>query len=128
MLYEVITVDAIHKLQHINVVEGLKLSDDYAVDIVVDKEAGTLTVKDNGIGMTAEEIRKYINQIAFSSAEEFIDRFKDLKDKNQLIGHFGLGFYSSFMVAGKVEIRSLSYRDGAKGAHWSCDGSRNNFV
>src|SRR5512134_3821045 len=82
-------VDAIHKLQHINVVEGLKLAVDY--------DAGTLTVRDNGIGMTAEEIRKYINQIAFSSAEEFIDKFKDLKDKNQLIGHFGLGFYSSFM-------------------------------
>jgi molecular chaperone HtpG len=116
-------VDAIHKLQHINLVEGLQLADDYAVDITVDKDAGTLTVRDNGIGMTAEEIRKYINQIAFSSAEEFIDKFKDIKDKNQLIGHFGLGFYSSFMVAKKVEIRSLSYREGASGAHWSCDGS-----
>jgi len=116
-------VDAIHKLQHVNVVDGLKLTDDYAVDVTVDKDAGTLTVKDNGIGMTADEIRKYINQIAFSSAEEFIDRFKDLKDKNQIIGHFGLGFYSSFMVAKKVEIRSLSYQDGARGAHWSCDGS-----
>jgi molecular chaperone HtpG len=116
-------VDAIHKLQHINVVEGLQLSDDYAVDITVDKDAGTLTVRDNGIGMTDEEIRKYINQIAFSSAEEFIDKFKNLKDKNQLIGHFGLGFYSSFMVADRVEIRSLSYREGARGAHWSCDGS-----
>ena len=73
-------VDAIHKLQHIDVVEGLKLADEYAVDISVDKGAGTLTVRDNGIGMTAEEIRKYINQIAFSSAEEFIDKFKDLKD------------------------------------------------
>jgi len=116
-------VDAIHKLQHINVVDGLKLTDDYAVDVSIDKAAGTLTVRDNGIGMTAEEIRKYINQIAFSSAEEFIDKFKDLKDKNQIIGHFGLGFYSSFMVAKKVEIRSLSYREGAQGAHWSCDGS-----
>jgi molecular chaperone HtpG len=116
-------VDAIHKLQHINVVEGLQLADDYAVDILVDEKAGTLTVRDNGIGMTAEEIRRYINQIAFSSAEEFIQRFQDLKDKNQLIGHFGLGFYSSFMVAKKVEIRSLSYRSGAAGAHWSCDGT-----
>jgi len=116
-------VDAIHKLQHINVTEGLKLADDYVVDVTVDKNAGTLTVKDNGIGMTAEEIRRYINQIAFSSAEEFLEKFKDLKDKNQLIGHFGLGFYSSFMVASKVEIRSLSYQKGAKGAHWTCSGS-----
>ncbi len=116
-------VDAIHKLQHINVVEGLKLADDYAVDITVDKEAGTLTVRDNGLGMTAEEVRKYINQIAFSSAEEFVSRFKDLQDKNQIIGHFGLGFYSSFMVADRVEIRSRSYLAEAKGAHWTCDGS-----
>ncbi len=116
-------VDAIHKLQHINIVEGLKLSDEYAVDISVDKDAGTLTVKDNGIGMTAEEIRKYINQIAFSSAEEFVEKFKDLEDKNQIIGHFGLGFYSSFMVADEVEIRSLSYRPEAEGAHWRCDGT-----
>ncbi|PLX95782.1 MAG: molecular chaperone HtpG [Desulfuromonas sp.] len=116
-------VDAIHKMQHINLVEGLKIADDYGVDIRVDKEAGVLVIRDNGLGMTAEEIRKYINQIAFSSAEEFIDRFKDLEDKSQIIGHFGLGFYSSFMVAKKVEIRSLSYQSEAKGAHWSCDGS-----
>jgi molecular chaperone HtpG len=116
-------VDAIHKLQHINVIEGLRLSEEFVVDIAVDKEAGTLTVRDNGIGMTAEEIRKYINQIAFSSAEDFIDKFKDLDDKNQIIGHFGLGFYSSFMVAKKVEIRSLSYQQEAAGAHWICDGT-----
>jgi len=116
-------VDAIHKLQHINVIEGLQISEDYYVDITVDKDAGTLKVSDNGIGMTADEIRKYINQIAFSSAEDFIEKFKDLEDKNQIIGHFGLGFYSSYMVAKKVEIRSLSYQKGAMGAHWSCDGS-----
>lgn len=116
-------VDAIHKIQHINLVEGLQLSDDYAVDIDVDKEAGTLTIRDNGVGMTADEIRNYINQIAFSSAEEFVARFKDIEDQKQIIGHFGLGFYSAFMVAGKVEIRSLSYAEGAEGAHWSCDGS-----
>jgi molecular chaperone HtpG len=117
-------VDAIHKLQHINVIEGLRLTDDFAVDITIDKKAGTLTVKDNGIGMTSEEIRRYINQIAFSSAEDFIEKFKEVQDKNhQIIGHFGLGFYSSFMVAKKVEIRSLSYQEGASGAHWSCDGS-----
>jgi len=116
-------VDAIHKLQHVNVIEGLQLADDYVVDVTVDKTAGTLTVRDNGIGMTSDEVRKYINQIAFSSAEEFIEKFKDLKDKNQLIGHFGLGFYSAFMVASKVEIRTLSYQKDAKGVHWTCSGS-----
>jgi len=70
--------------------------------------------------MTADEVRRYINQIAFSSAEEFVQKFKDLEDKNQIIGHFGLGFYSSFMVAKKVDIRTLSYQDGAIGVNWSC--------
>ncbi len=116
-------VDAIHKLKQIATVEKVALGDDFAVEIEVDKAAGTITVRDNGIGMTADEIRRYINQIAFSSAEEFISRFKDAADPNQLIGHFGLGFYSAFMVADKVEIRSLSYREGAEGAHWVCDGS-----
>ena len=116
-------VDAIHKLQHVNLTEGLQIADEYRVDVSLDKENKTLTIKDNGIGMTADEIRRYINQIAFSSAEEFIEKFKGVEDKNQIIGHFGLGFYSSFMVAGKVEIRSLSYEEGATGAHWSCDGS-----
>ena len=116
-------MDAISKLQHINVVEQLKLLEDYGVDITIDKDKGTLTVKDNGIGMTADEVRSYINQVAFSSAEEFVKKFKDLEDGNQIIGHFGLGFYSTFMVSKKVEIRTLSYQDGAKGVHWSCDGS-----
>jgi molecular chaperone HtpG len=116
-------VDAISKLQHINLVEGLGLAEEFEVAIGVDKDAGVLFIRDNGLGMTAEEIRKYINQIAFSSAEEFIHKFEELKDKNQLIGHFGLGFYSAFMVARKVEIRSLSYQPGARGAHWSCDGT-----
>jgi len=116
-------VDAISKLQHINLVEGLGLAEEFSVEIRLDKEAGTVSIRDNGLGMTADEIRKYINQIAFSSAEEFIHKFEELKDKNQLIGHFGLGFYSAFMVAGKVEINSLSYQPGAKGAHWSCDGT-----
>ena len=117
------SVDAIHKMQHVNLVEALQKSDDYRVDVTLNKKAKTLTVKDNGIGMTADEIRRYINQIAFSSAEEFVERFKNLDDKSQIIGHFGLGFYSAFMVAKKVEIRSLSYQEGAVGAHWSCDGS-----
>lgn len=116
-------VDAIHKLQNINLIEGLKLADEYRVDIRIDKDAGTLTVVDNGLGMTADEIRKYINQVAFSSAEDFIEKFKSLEDKNQIIGHFGLGFYSSFMVADKVEIRSLSYQQDAEAVHWECAGT-----
>lgn len=116
-------VDAIHKLQNINLIEGLKLADEYRVDIRIDKDAGTLTVIDNGLGMTADEIRKYINQVAFSSAEDFIEKFKSLEDKNQIIGHFGLGFYSSFMVAEKVEIRSLSYQQDAEAVHWTCAGT-----
>lgn len=116
-------VDAIHKMQNINLIDGLKLAEEYQVDIRIDKDAGTLTVIDNGLGMTADEIRKYINQIAFSSAEDFIEKFKSLEDKNQIIGHFGLGFYSSFMVADNVEIRSLSYREGAEAVHWKCAGT-----
>ena len=116
-------VDAIHKLQNVNLMEGLQLADEYKVDISIDAEAGTLTVSDNGIGMTADEVRKYINQVAFSSAEDFIDKFKDLEDKNQIIGHFGLGFYSSFMVAEQVEIRTLSYQQDAEAVHWQCEGT-----
>ena len=118
-------VDAIHKLQNINLVEGLKLADEYKVDIHLDKDAGTLTVTDNGIGMTADEVRKYINQIAFSSAEDFIEKFKNLEDKNQIIGHFGMGFYSAFMVAENVEIRTLSYEKDAEAVHWTCEGTTN---
>lgn len=91
------------------------------VRVTVDKEAGTLTVSDRGIGMTADDIDKYINQIAFSGAEEFLKKYKDTA--NAIIGHFGLGFYSAFMVAKKVVIRSLSYKEGAKAVEWSCDGS-----
>ncbi|MDX2479041.1 MAG: molecular chaperone HtpG [Desulfuromusa sp.] len=116
-------VDAIHKLQNINLIDGLQLADEYKVNIHLDKEAGTLTVTDNGIGMTADEVRKYINQVAFSSAEDFIEKFKDLEDKNQIIGHFGLGFYSSFMVAENVEIRTLSYQKDAEAVHWQCEGT-----
>lgn len=116
-------VDAIHKLQNVNLIEGLKLADEYQVDIRIDKDAGTLTVIDNGLGMTADEIRKYINQVAFSSAEDFIEKFKSLEDKNQIIGHFGLGFYSSFMVADNVEIHSLSYQQDAEAVHWQCAGT-----
>lgn len=94
---------------------------DMNVTVTVDKEAGTLTVSDHGIGMTADDIDKYINQIAFSGAEEFLAKYKD--NANAIIGHFGLGFYSAFMVAKKVEIRSLSYKEGAEAIKWECDGS-----
>lgn len=91
------------------------------VRVDVDKEKGTLTVTDRGIGMDREDVDKYINQIAFSGAEEFLEKYKD--NANNIIGHFGLGFYSAFMVSKKVEIRSLSYKEGAKGVLWTCDGS-----
>jgi molecular chaperone HtpG len=93
------------------------------VELSFDKDAKTITISDNGIGMTAEEIKKYINQIAFSGAEEFVEKFKDAKDANELIGKFGLGFYSAFMVAQQVEIQTLSHQDGAGPARWICDGS-----
>ncbi len=93
------------------------------VDVKFDEGAKTITISDNGIGMTADEIKKYINQIAFSGATEFMEKFKEANDANEIIGRFGLGFYSAFMVADKVEIDSLSYQDGAEAAHWVCDGS-----
>lgn len=93
-----------------------------SVKVKIDKDNGTLTISDNGIGMTNEEIDKYINQIAFSSANEFLDKYK--KDANSIIGHFGLGFYSSFMVSKKVEIITKSFKEGAEAVKWSCDGSQ----
>ena len=94
---------------------------DLFVSVSIDKDAGTLTVSDKGIGMTHDEIEKYINQIAFSGANDFLDKYKD--DINAIIGHFGLGFYSSFMVSNKVEILTKSWQDGAKAVKWECDGS-----
>jgi molecular chaperone HtpG len=93
------------------------------VEVAFDEAAKTITISDNGLGMTAEEIKKYINQIAFSGATEFMEKFKEAKDANEIIGRFGLGFYSAFMVADKVEIQTLSYQEGAEPAHWICDGS-----
>ncbi len=93
------------------------------IEVKLDEENKTLTISDNGIGMTADEIDKYINQIAFSGAEEFVEKFKDAKEDANIIGHFGLGFYSSFMVADKVEINTLSYKEGASAAKWTCEGS-----
>jgi molecular chaperone HtpG len=93
------------------------------VQVKLDADAKTITISDNGIGMTAEEIKKYINQVAFSGASEFLEKFKEAKDAHEIIGQFGLGFYSAFMVADKVEIQTLSYQQGAEPARWICDGS-----
>ncbi|HEY9830046.1 MAG TPA: molecular chaperone HtpG [Stenomitos sp.] len=117
------SVDAIQKLKMVSYageVDG-ELEEPEIV-ITIDKDNKTLSVSDNGIGMTADEVKKYINQVAFSSAEEFIQKYQKDADQ-QIIGHFGLGFYSSFMVAKKVEIDTLSYRAGSQAVHWSCDGS-----
>ena len=96
---------------------------DLTIEVSFDEQAKTITISDKGIGMTAEEIKKYINQIAFSGATEFMEKFKEAKDANEIIGRFGLGFYSAFMVADKVEIQTLSYQEGAEPARWICDGS-----
>ena len=96
---------------------------DLKVKVAVDATAKTITISDSGIGMTADEIRKYINQIAFSGATEFMEKFKEARDANEIIGRFGLGFYSAFMVADKVEIQTLSYQEGAEPVRWDCDGS-----
>jgi molecular chaperone HtpG len=96
---------------------------DLKVEVSFDKDKKTITINDRGIGMTAEEVKKYINQIAFSGATEFMEKFKEAKDANEIIGRFGLGFYSAFMVAEKVEIQTLSYQEGAEPVKWTCDGS-----
>jgi molecular chaperone HtpG len=96
---------------------------DLKITVKIDEKKNTLTISDSGIGMKADEIDKYINQIAFSGAEEFVEKFKDTKEDANIIGHFGLGFYSSFMVADKVEINSLSHAEGAEPAKWTCEGS-----
>ena len=115
-------VDATQKLKAAaNIGEFKGELGDLTIRISVDEQANTLTITDRGIGMTQEEVDKYINQIAFSSAGEFLEKYKD--QLNSIIGHFGLGFYSSFMVSKKVEIKTLSWKDGAKAVKWSCDGS-----
>ncbi len=115
-------VDASQKIRTLSSIGEFKGQlGDLNVKVSVDKKAGTLTVSDHGIGMTAEDINKYINQIAFSGAEEFLEKYKD--NAAAIIGHFGLGFYSAFMVAKKVVIESLSYKDGAEAVCWVCDGS-----
>lgn len=116
--------DATQKLKTLSGIDKFKGElGDLRVEVILDEKAGTLTIKDNGIGMTAEEVNKYINDIAFSGAEEFVNKYKDKAEA--IIGHFGLGFYSSFMVAKKVEIITKSYMKTKKAAHWTCDGSPN---
>lgn len=118
--------DAVTKLKKLASIGDAKIADDekFKVTVSIFKDAKKLVISDNGIGMTAEEIDKYINQIAFSGASDFLAKYKEEGDKGaQIIGHFGLGFYSAFMVSDSVEIDSLSYQDGAKAAKWTCDGS-----
>lgn len=117
--------DAIFKVKLLRDQGVINVSDDeMRIDVTIDKEAKTLTFSDTGIGMDAEEVKKYIAQIAFSSAEEFMEKYKTNKEGDQIIGHFGLGFYSSYMVAEKVEVDTLSYKENAEAVHWVCDGSR----
>ncbi|QXP74594.1 molecular chaperone HtpG [Tenacibaculum sp. AHE15PA] len=115
--------DATTKLKHLIAIGEAKTElGDAKIEISIDKEAKTITIKDQGLGMTADEVEKYINQIAFSGAEEFLNKYEDGKNETGVIGHFGLGFYSAFMVAEKVELITKSFKD-APAAHWTCDGS-----
>ena len=116
--------DAITKLKKLDMMGEYTLPNDYKakIQVIVDPKNKTLKFIDNGIGMTADEVEEYINQIAFSGATDFIEKYKDKTNEDQIIGHFGLGFYSAFMVADEVHIDTLSYQDGAKAVHWECDG------
>ncbi len=117
-------VDATQKIKRLSSLgQYNKELGDLTIKILVDEAAKTITISDSGLGMTADEIKKYINQIAFSGATEFMEKFKEANDANEIIGRFGLGFYSAFMVADNVEIKTLSYQDGAEPANWICDGS-----
>ena len=116
--------DAITKLKKLDMMGEYTLPQDYKakIEVIADSAQKTLTFIDNGLGMTADEVEEYINQIAFSGATDFIEKYKDKANDDQIIGHFGLGFYSAFMVADEVHIDTLSYKDGAKAVHWECDG------
>ena len=116
--------DAITKLKKLDMMGDYELPEGFRprIDIEVDPQEKTIKVTDNGLGMTADEVKEYINNIAFSGAEAFLEKYKDKANDDQIIGHFGLGFYSAFMVADLVEIDTLSYQDGAKAVHWECDG------
>lgn len=117
--------DAISKLKKLSSIgeAALGAEEKFQIRVLVNKDAKTISIEDNGIGMTAEEVRKYINQIAFSGAKDFIEKYKDKADEGQIIGHFGLGFYSAFMVAEKVQIDTLSYQPGAEPVRWTSNGS-----
>lgn len=116
--------DAITKLKKLDMMGEYQLPDDYkaSIKVVVNPEEKTLKFIDTGIGMTADEVEEYITQIAFSGATEFLEKYKDKTTEDDMIGHFGLGFYSAFMVAEEVHIDTLSYKEGAAPVHWTCDG------
>ena len=121
--------DATLKLNHlVSIGEFKGTLDDTKIEVIVDKKKKQIKIIDQGIGMTADEVKKYINEIAFSGAEEFLDKYKDKGDDPSIIGHFGLGFYSAFMVADKVEIISKSFQEDSEAIHWSCDGSPNHSI
>ena len=116
--------DATLKLKHLTSIGEAKVEyGNPKIEVKIDKDNKTLHIIDQGLGMTAEEVEKYINQVAFSGAEEFLEKYKDSAKDSGIIGHFGLGFYSAFMVADKVEIISKSYKEGESAVHWTCDGS-----
>ena len=116
--------DAITKLKKLDMMGEYELPADYKpkIEVITDSDAKTLTFTDNGLGMTADEVEEYINQIAFSGANDFLEKYKDKANDDQIIGHFGLGFYSAFMVADEVHIDTLSYKEGSQPVHWECDG------
>jgi molecular chaperone HtpG len=116
--------DAISKLKKLSTIGEAKVNSDekYYIKVIVDGEKKTIQIIDNGLGMTSEEVNKYINQIAFSGAKDFVEKYKDKADDSQIIGHFGLGFYSAFMVSDKVQIDTLSYQEGAQAVKWVSDG------
>ena len=116
--------DAITKLKKLDLISEVEIPDDYkqSIKVIADAEKKTLTFIDTGIGMTADEVKEYINQIAFSGATDFLEKYKDKTNEEQIIGHFGLGFYSAFMVADKVTIDTLSYKEGAKPVFWESVG------
>lgn len=116
--------DAITKLKKLDMMGEYQMPDDYkaSIQVLVNPEEKTLKFIDTGLGMTAEEVEEYITQIAFSGATEFLEKYKDKTTEDDMIGHFGLGFYSAFMVAEEVHIDTLSYKEGATPVHWTCDG------
>lgn len=122
--------DAITKLKKLDMMGEYELPADYKpqIQVIVNQDEKTLKFIDNGLGMTSDEVEEYINQIAFSGATDFIEKYKDKSNSDQIIGHFGLGFYSAFMVADEVHIDTLSYKDGAKAVHWECDGGTDSHL